>query len=98
MKKAQTCIICFRLQSADWQHGPESATLSSPDYGHLLHRTKPHSSGLLFNLARHHSEFFVPPMLIARADEGSSDGLLLRCTSPQLANFVAKVFAGFGDG
>jgi hypothetical protein len=46
--KAQTCIICFRLQSADWQHGPESATLSSPDYGHLLHRTKPHSSGLLF--------------------------------------------------
>ena len=69
MKKAHTCIICFRLQSADWQHGPESATLSSPDYGHLLHRTKPHSSGLLFNLASHHSEFFVPPMLIARADE-----------------------------
>jgi hypothetical protein len=25
MKKAHTCIICFRLQSADWQHGPESA-------------------------------------------------------------------------
>jgi hypothetical protein len=48
---------------------PNQQPCPRPITGTSFTELSPIRRGFFFNLARHHSEFFVPPMLIARADE-----------------------------